>query len=405
MIKWLKVESFKNLASVEAEFNPFNVIIGPNGSGKSSLLQAIDFLRAFFEPSIDVYLNRKNIAYEDLPNLRRPGKKITWTLKAELPPDSSGQCAGTYEYAVSARRWRYLGVGQERLLFSGAKGEKQTLIDRKGRRLRVFGGYEAREDVLLARLPSSVMTQFPPHWRKKLPQAFHFRDWVERFRSFEIWNPKVLRQRERGKHVVVGESGEYLAPVLAGLKRNRPKQFQKLVTRVKHLFPTVSDIEVTGGGRGWGWKEVNLLERNGKTVRFNSRQMADGVLRLLAISTFLYSDWVPSIVTFEEPEDGIHPQLIEEVVAMLRELTLRKPPRQCQVFFTTHSPYVLDYFLDHPEEVYVMERGRPQEGASLIRLSDRKDIDLVSEAFSESLGEAWFTGLIGGNARRRAPNG
>jgi predicted ATPase len=103
----------------------------------------------------------------------------------------------------------------------------------------------------------------------------------------------------------------------------------------------------------------------------------------------------------EEPENGMHPQLVSEVVQMLREITQRKTPNGCQVFLTTHSPYVLDEFLHHPEQVYVMERGKPLEGASLIRLSDREDVKLVQATFDKSLGEAWFSGLIGGASGRK----
>ena len=133
-------------------------------------------------------------------------------------------------------------------------------------------------------------------------------------------------------------------------------------------------------------------------MRFSSQQMSDGVLRVLAVCTFLYGVTTPGVLMLEEPEDGIHPQLIRHVVQMLKELALRKPPHQCQVFFTTHSPYVLDEFFGDPGAVYVMERGRPQEGASLHRLSERRDIDLVRALYKHSLGEAWFSGLIGGTA-------
>jgi predicted ATPase len=131
---------------------------------------------------------------------------------------------------------------------------------------------------------------------------------------------------------------------------------------------------------------------------FNSQQMSDGVLRLLAITTFLYLDRIPSLLTLEEPENGVHPQLVREVVQILRELTQRKPPNQCQVFFTTHSPYVLDEFFDHPDEVYCMDRPRPLAGASITRLSDNRQINVVRDAFAHSLGEAWTSGLLGATA-------
>jgi predicted ATPase len=162
---------------------------------------------------------------------------------------------------------------------------------------------------------------------------------------------------------------------------------------VKKLFPWVSEVSIKGG-KGWGWKEIQLHEASG--VTFNSNQLSDGVLRLLAVICLLYLDSIPPVLSLEEPENGVHPQLLREVVQLLRELTLRKPPDSCQVFFTTHSPYVLDEFYDNPEQVYLMERGKGMAGARIARLSDCSEVDLVRELFSKSLGEAWFSGVIGG---------
>ena len=151
-----------------------------------------------------------------------------------------------------------------------------------------------------------------------------------------------------------------------------------------------------------GWRSFRLHESNCKEAVFNSQQMSDGVLRLLAVASLLYVDQVPSVVTFEEPENGVHPQLIREVVQILRDLTHRKPPNRCQIFLSTHSPYVLDEFWDYPEQVYCMERPQPQRGARVVRLSENKQLHLARETFEKSLGEAWVTGVIGATAGIRS---
>jgi predicted ATPase len=392
----LRVANFKNLADVSAEFGPLNVIIGPNGSGKSSLLQAIDFLRGFFCPALDVYLNERGFDYADLPNLRQRGKAIRWELTAELGPDAAGNSVGTYEYAATAMKRRFLGVGEERLTYRAAGRDPLTLVERSGRSvvLRPSGDPERTARQQMANLPRSVLADLTPGERRRFPAELRFRDWVTGFRSFLLWDPKILRRPDRGKHMELGPSGEHLAPVLAGMRREEPESFRRLATRARRLFPTVSDIGASGGK--YGWQRIDLAEGS---VRFNSEQMSDGVLRLLSVLALVHSKRVPPLVTFEEPENGMHPQLVEEVVGLLRELSQRKPPGSCQVLFTTHSPYVLDHFIDCPEQVYVMERGRPQEGARLCRLTDRRDIDVVKATFKHSLGEAWYSGLIGGTAR------
>jgi len=99
--KKLQNQNFKILQDISIEPSQLNVIIGPNGSGKSSLLQAIDFMRAFFLPSIDLYLERQGWKYRDIPNLKGSSKTIKWELVAELNGDSDGRGSGIYEYSIT----------------------------------------------------------------------------------------------------------------------------------------------------------------------------------------------------------------------------------------------------------------------------------------------------------------
>ena len=401
MIKRISISNFKNLLNVPAlECDRINALIGPNGSGKSSFLQAIDFLRAFFLTSVEVYLRDHDWDFRDLPNLREARKTISWDIEAELPPGANGRGAGFYHYKVALSPRRYLGVSEECLEYKASfSSPYELLLNREGRSVqwlnRRTGNNEKFKEI---GLPASVISRLEPHLaHDKHPELLRFREWVENFRAFLLWDPKVLRTPDRGKHDTLGPSGEHLAPLLAKLKREKPEAFTKLVNRVKRLFPTVSDISVKGG-RAWGWQTLHLHEANGHAVVFNSQQMSDGVLRLLALTSLLYLERIHSVITFEEPENGVHPQLIREVVQVLKELTLRKAPNQCQVFFTTHSPYVLDEFFDHPEQVFLVERGRPLEGATIRRLSQRPQLKIVRDAFEQSLGEAWVNGMIGATA-------
>ena len=398
-----RVRNFKNLVDIGDNFKPqpLNVIIGPNGCGKSSLLQAIDFLRAFFMSSVEVYLKEKGWDFRDLPNLRQTGKTIEWTVTAKLEADESGVGGGLYEYSIQLSPKRYLGIGEEKLIYTAHDKHRETLLDRDGRRVQIENRKTGiKEESRLLRYPASIITGFDPVDDKaKYPELLHFRKWVEQFRYFLIWDPKILRRSDRGKHEELGPSGEHLAPLLGLLRQRSPAKFERFLKRIRRLFPNVTDISVTGG-KTWGWHTIRLHERNGhQDISFNSQHMSDGVLRLLAVMNLLYLDHLPSLIMFEEPENGVHPQLVREVVQVLRELTQRKTPNRTQVILTTHSPYVLDEFYDHPEQVFVMERPQPQSGASLIQLSTASQIHTVNATFNKSLGEAWYSGMIGGTAK------
>ena len=388
MLTGFSIRNFKNLEAIpanEGELIPFgrvNVLIGPNGCGKSSLLQSIDFLRAFFMSSVELYLKDRGWDYSDLPNLAQTSKIIRWELTAELGPDDSGLCAGRYHYVVTLQPRRHLGIGQEQLHYEPLKGENISLLFRLGRRLEIHDRELGRDEPYQAmRLPASVMSTIDgARGRRKYPELLHFREWIENFRSYLIWDPKILRNPDRGKHTALGPSGEHLATLIGRLKDEKPDGFRRMVTRLRRLFPNLTDLSVSG--RGWGWREIRLHEGQKKDeVTFNSRQMSDGVLRLLAITALLYLDEIPPLITLEEPENGVHPQLVREAIQILRKVTQRKPPNECQVFFTTHSPYVLDEFLDHPEQVYCFDRPAPLAGATIVRLSDKKEVTIARRCF------------------------
>jgi predicted ATPase len=104
----------------------------------------------------------------------------------------------------------------------------------------------------------------------------------------------------------------------------------------------------------------------------------------------------PSIVCLEEPDRGIHPRLLRDVRDALYRLSYpeqfgeeREP---VQVIATTHSPYMLDLFKDHPEEIVIAQKEGQE--ARFERLADRPDVDEILQ--DAHLGDLWYSGILGG---------
>jgi len=94
-----------------------------------------------------------------------------------------------------------------------------------------------------------------------------------------------------------------------------------------------------------------------------------------------------SLVILEEPENYVHPHLLEALVDMAR----RSPS---QVILVTHSPHLLDHV--EPEEVYVVEK--PGRETVVKKLSNSREMKAVKKFLQEggTLGEAWYSGAMGG---------
>ena len=63
-----------------------------------------------------------------------------------------------------------------------------------------------------------------------------------------------------------------------------------------------------------------------------------------------------------------------------------------QVIATTHSPYMLDLFKDHPEEIVIASKA--DGNVSFERLVDLPNIQEILEG--APLGEVWYSGVLGG---------
>jgi Fe-S cluster assembly ATPase SufC len=100
----------------------------------------------------------------------------------------------------------------------------------------------------------------------------------------------------------------------------------------------------------------------------------------------------PGILLIEEPENGLHPSRLREVVEMLRKIStgsIGNTPRQ--VIVTTHSPLLLNY--TQPEEVRIVQRDR-ERGTVVTPMSDVPDVHELLDEFGT--GELWY--LLGEQA-------
>jgi predicted ATPase len=84
----------------------------------------------------------------------------------------------------------------------------------------------------------------------------------------------------------------------------------------------------------------------------------------------------------EEPENGIHPKRLKDVLTILRDLISEQT--HTQIALTTHSPYILDLF--DPSEVTLCQK-RSDGSIAVCRLSESELVQRQKNIFT--LGEIW----------------
>ena len=380
-IKLTNVLSFGPDAQ-ELELKPLNVLIGPNGSGKSNLIEVIGLLKA---------------APKDLLTpIREGGGVHDWIWRgeprsylAEIEVLISYQNNRLLRYALVFRKDdQRFQINSEQLEpvcsddafypYFATDGEMAHLYDQS---LRKETGSTTMKPVRI-RADQSIFAQvkgpmFPEltHMGEQFQRMGLFREW-----SFGRHTPQRLPQKADLPNNFLMEGGQNLGLVLNWLKRE-PKAADRLLNALRRLYASIVDFDVHIEG---GTVQVFLREGD---ITVPATRLSDGTLRYLCLLAILCHPTPPSLVCIEEPELGLHPDILPGLAELLREASER-----CQLIVTTHSDVIVDALTDTPESVVICEK---KKGQTILKRLDKDDLAHWLERYR--LGDLWTSGELGGN--------
>lgn len=123
-------------------------------------------------------------------------------------------------------------------------------------------------------------------------------------------------------------------------------------------------------------------------------QVSDGSILVLAYMLLGYQQPAPDVIVIEEPERGLHPHLLGEIVATLRDLT-RREDHAVQIILATHSAELLAHV--EPSEVRFLARSEV-DGGTIVRVAptDQDGWDEAVRVYENSIGQMWLAGVVGG---------
>jgi predicted ATPase len=175
------------------------------------------------------------------------------------------------------------------------------------------------------------------------------------------------------------EDGRNLGLVLNRFRRE-PAVKASFIDHLKKLYSGVDDFEVILEG---GTVQVFLQE--GKWT-VPATRLSDGTLRYLALLAVLCHPTPPPVTCIEEPELGLHPDILPHLATLLREASTRT-----QLIVTTHSDILVDAFTEDPDAVIVCEK---RDGATYLKRLDAGELQPWLETYR--LGDLWTRGEVGG---------
>ncbi len=193
--------------------------------------------------------------------------------------------------------------------------------------------------------------------------------------------------------IELAANGANLAVVLDRMRDQNPERFEALNEQLGHWIPEFNRVLFDTPSPGQ--RAITLRTREGGHS-ITAKELSQGTLIALALLTLAFLPEPPSIICLEEPDHGLHPRLLREVRDALYRLAYPEGSQEkrapVQVIATTHNPYFLDLFREHPEEIVIAEKVGLD--AKFSRLSDRTDLEeILGDA---PLSEVWYSGVLGG---------
>lgn len=412
---------------LDLPMKPLNVLIGPNGSGKSNLLEAISLLQAapggisepisraggvrewawkgakasdsitmdvmvsfppgpasrppsavFQRPDVQsiVDVSPRGMLRHCLTLINRGGRSIVAAERVEplgTHPDTHDEaayCRPPKDRHVAAA----LDAAVRRISTSGDEHGVDWPAFMQGRQGALEFAGEYRPD-------ESLLSFFA---NPNYPALWHLKEQYRRIRLYRNWSlgPGAGLRRPCSAHArsdFLDEGAENLPLVLSQLQGAHKR---KLLAALSKLFNGIRGLEcpVTGG-------TVSLFLQEAGDREIPASRLSDGTLRYLSLLTILLHPEPPPLICIEEPELGLHPDLLPTLADLLIEASGRS-----QLVVTTHSDVLVDALTDLPESVVVCEK---HDGQTEMRRLDKADLAKWLKDYR--LGDLWTSGELGGN--------
>jgi predicted ATPase len=384
LIQNLKVSGLLSFGpeGIDLPMKGLNVLIGPNGSGKSNLLSILSLLKAaptdLSEPiredggigewlwkgggackegevEVNVAVGSKTTRHSFL--LRSSGVHVELSLEVISDQSSVLSPSGDFQFDPLADNY---GMGRLVATLNGRSISISELTPGQS---------------ILSQIKDPI--QYPD-------LAFLQRHYAE-MRLYRTWTfgPKSPFRSEQSAHLRhdhLDDGCQNLAVVLgafpAAVKRRIGEEL-----RVVYEGITGIDIATMGAGN----VALFLVEEGGREIP--ASRMSDGTLRYLSLLAILLHPTPPALIAIEEPELGLHPDVIPKIADLLVEASQRT-----QLVVTTHSRMLVDALSDQPESIVVCSK---EAGQTKMERLNAEDLNEWLERYT--LGELWIRGEIGGN--------
>ncbi len=206
----------------------------------------------------------------------------------------------------------------------------------------------------------------------------------ERIRLYREWSfgrNTIFREPQKAdlRNDRLEEDFSNLGMVLNRMRRQK-KVKDALIDGLRDLYDGLTDFDISVEG---GTVQVFFTEGD---FTIPATRLSDGSLRYLCLLAILCDPDPPRLIGLEEPELGLHPDLIPKVADLLVDAA-----RRTQLIVTTHSDILIDALTEQPDALIICEK---HAGRTEMRHLSPEELQPWLEKYR--LGQLWMRGQLGG---------
>ncbi len=353
MLKNIKIEGFKSIKKMDLPLTPINILIGSNGVGKSNFISFFKLVNNIYEQRLQQYSIKSGI-----DNLLHYGRKNTTEIKGYLDFGNNA-----YEFNLLPTDEGTLFIGREDSILNNQTQYKKTFYNQniKESLIKQKGIYR---DIYLSEQLESY-------------KIYHFHDTSISAPLRSIANINDNR--------TLNEEGRNLPAFLYYLQEKHFKYFQLIEKVIQSVVPFFERFDLAPLLIGEN-ERINLkwIEKEHPEHYFDAKDLSDGTLRFIALTTLLLQPILPKTIILDEPELGLHPFAISKLAGMIKKASV-----QSQIIVATQSVNLVNEF--SADDIIVANR---EDNQTVFKRQSEESLKTWLEDYS--IGELWEKNVIGG---------
>lgn len=369
--------------TTEFDFGRLNILVGPNGSGKSNM---IDCLRVFRYAPTDIQDTFSDVSFGEW--LFKGNASTQGYIKLISQPHMVSHPL-RHELRLVARRGRAVleeliqdDLPSEHIepYFVGSERSQPTLSiasSRSRRKLRPLdrGDYDSTQSIV-AQLRD--VQQYP-----EISRLASLYSGIRIYSEWTFGRGSPLRDPSPSGRTgsFLSEGMDDLAAVLDRLLGTQTHD------RIREVLRDVKESYLDFITRQLVSRIVLDLKESPFETLVPANRLSDGTLRFLAMAVILLHPDPPPVICIEEPELGMHPDMITIVARMLVEASAKT-----QLIVSTHSEHLLSALQGDFDVLFAFDAS---DTGTVVRRFSQADYSDWRE--SHALGELWSSGELGGN--------